>query len=205
MLKEFFIGHVPSDFHLNPIVKAFIISETFVWASWNSFTPIFAIFAALNIPGGNTEIAASSFSTYLMARVVFELMSGKFLNKSSELKKFVYTILGIMFLSAAYVGFAFTNSVLGLYEFSILTGLGLGIATPAKNALFSTHLDKNSETVEWGIYDATAFMGMALAATLGGFIANQYGFKFLFLLAAAINFLGIIPYLLFLQTKAKNR
>ncbi len=203
MLKELFIGHRPSHFHLNPIVKAFIISETFIWASWNFFTPIFAIFASTTIAGGNTEIAASSFSSYLMARVLFELVSGKFLMKSDEFQKFIVAIIGIIILSITYIGYASTHTIVQLYVFSIMSGLGLGISTPAKNALFSTHLDKNKEAAEWGIYDATAFMGMALAATLGGFIANKYGFQFLFLLAAMINFLGIIPYLLILNKPTK--
>lgn len=30
---------------------------------------------------------------------------------------------------------------------------------PAKNALFSSHLDKNKDITEWGIYDATIFSG----------------------------------------------
>jgi predicted MFS family arabinose efflux permease len=43
-------------------------------------------------------------------------------------------------------------------------------------------------------------MGMAMSATIGGFIANKYGFTFLFYLVAVTNLLSIIPYLLY----AKN-
>ena len=141
MIKEIFIGRKPSDFHMNAVVKAFIISEIFLWSSWNAITPIFAIFAANKIPGGNTEIAASSFSAYLIVRVIFELISGKYLSRSTEARKFTISILGIILISLGYLGFAITNTVTSLFFFYGLIGMGLGIASPAKNSLFSMHLD----------------------------------------------------------------
>jgi len=200
MIKEIFIGKKPSDFHVNAVVKAFIVSEIFLWSSWNAIIPIFAIFAATKIPGGNTEVAASSFSTYLIVRVIFELISGRYLSKSNDVRKFAMSILGIILISLGYVGFALTKNILSLFVFYGVIGMGLGIASPAKNCLFSSHLDKDKEITEWSIYDGFVFMGMAMSATIGGFIANKYGFTFLFYLVAVTNLLSIIPYLLY----AKN-
>jgi MFS family permease len=201
MIKEIFIGRKPSHFHMNPVVKAFIISEMLLWSSWNAIIPIFSIFAATKIPGGNTEIAASSFSAYLIVRVIFELISGKYLSKSNDSQKFAMSILGIILMSIGYVGFALTRDIISLFIFYGVIGMGLGIASPAKNCLFSSHLDKDKEVTEWSIYDGFVFMGMAMAATIGGFIANRYGFTFLFYLVAATNLLSIIPYLLYPKKK----
>ncbi|MBF8249891.1 MAG: hypothetical protein HW400_492 [Candidatus Levybacteria bacterium] len=201
MIKEIFLGRKPSDFHMNAVVKAFIISEIFLWSSWNAIIPIFAIFAATKIPGGNTEVAASSFSAYLIVRVIFELISGRYLSRSSEMQKFVVTIIGIILMSGGYVGFALTKNVSSLFLFYGVIGMGLGIASPAKNSLFSSHLDKDKEVTEWSIYDGFVFMGMAMAATIGGFVANRYGFAFLFYLVAITNLLSIIPYILYAEKK----
>ena len=201
MIKEIFIGRKPSDFHMNPIVRAFIISEIFLWSSWNAITPIFAIFAANSVVGGNAEIAASSFSVYLIVRVIFELISGRFLGTANENRKIAFAVIGVLFMSIGYAGFAMTKTVLPLYLFYGIIGMGLGIATPAKNSLFSMHLDKNKEVTEWSIYDGFVFMGMAMSATIGGFVANRYGFSFLFYLVAVTNLLSIIPYILY----AKHR
>ena len=135
--------------------------------------------------------------------MIFELISGKILLGANDSKKFTMTILGILLLSLSYLGFSQSNSVLPLFIFYGVSGMGLGIASPAKNSLFSMHLDKNKEATEWGIYDATVFMGMALSAALGGFIASAYGFSILFLIAMVINLLGIIPYLLYLRSYAR--
>ena len=166
MIKEIFIGKKPSDFHINAVVKAFIVSEIFLWSSWNAIIPIFAIFAATKIPGGNTEVAASSFSTYLIVRVIFELISGRYLSKSNDARKFAMSILGIILISLGYVGFALTKNILSIFIFYGVIGMGLGIASPAKNCLFSSHLDKDKEVAEWSIYDGFVFMGMAMSATV---------------------------------------
>ena len=197
MIKEIFIGKKPSDFHVNSIVKAFIVSEIFLWSSWNAFNPIFAIFAVNKIVGGSTEIAASSFSVYLISRVIFDLISGRYLTKSTDRQKFVVSIVGIIFISFGYLGFALTKTILPLFMFYGIIGMGLGIATPAKNSLFSLHIDRNKETAEWSLYDGIVFLGMAMSATIGGFIANNYGFSFLFYLIALTNLLSIIPYALY--------
>lgn len=201
MIKEIFIGRKPSEFHMNGVVKAFIISEIFLWSSWNAIIPIFAIFAATKIPGGNTEIAASSFSCYLVVRVIFELISGRYLARSKETQKFIISIIGIALMSLGYLGFALTDNIPSLFLSYGIIGMGLGISSPAKNSLFSTHLDKNKEVIEWSMYDGFIFMGMAMSATIGGFVANSYGFTFLFYLVAITNLISIIPYVLYAKKK----
>jgi predicted MFS family arabinose efflux permease len=201
MIKEIFIGKKPSDFHMNAVVKAFIVSEILLWSSWNAIIPIFAIFAATKIPGGNTEVAAASFSTYLIVRVIFELISGRYLSDSKDMQKFAISIVGIILISLGYIGFAMTKSISSIFLFYGVIGMGLGIASPAKNSLFSSHLDKDKEVAEWSIYDGFVFMGMAMAATIGGFVANRYSFTFLFYLVAITNLLSIIPYILYAKKR----
>lgn len=186
---------------MNSVVKAFIISEIFLWSSWNAIIPIFAIFAANQIPNSNTEIAASSFSCYLIVRVIFELISGRYLSKSREIDKFIISIIGIILMSLGYLGFALTKDVVSLFFFYGVIGMGLGIASPAKNSLFSTHLDKDKEVTEWSLYDSFVFMGMAMSAAIGGFVANRYGFPFLFYLVAITNLLSMIPYILYAKKR----
>jgi MFS family permease len=204
MLKEIFIGRLPSHFKVNDTVRAFIISETFLWSCWNSFTPIFAIFVTTSIAGGTPEVAASSFSSYLVSRVIFELIVGRYLSKENEYKKFWAVILGSILLSIAYFGFAITKSIGFIYVFYVVAGMGLGIATPIKNCLFTAHLDKNKELAEWATLDAAVFIGMALSATLGGFVVAIYGFRLLFYVIAGLNLLGVIPYLLYLHKEKKT-
>ncbi len=197
MLKEQFIGRNPSHFKINPLVEAFILSETFLWSAWYFVIPILAIFVVKNVKGGDIQVAALAFSFYLFVRIVFEIIIGRYLVKKTEQYSFIVTFTGIVLLSASYLGFAFFHSILSLFLSYAIMGIGLGIASPAKNALFVTHLDKNKEPSEWSIYDAVTFIGMAFSTALGGFIAAQYGFEFLFIFASILSLFSIIPYLLY--------
>ena len=194
MLKEQFIGHNPSHFKLTNIVEAFIISETFLWSAWNFVTPIFAIFVVNSIKGGNIQTAASAYSVCLIARVIFEIITGKYLSNKTDDNRLRLTILGMIVMSFAYLGFAFSHTIPLLFLFYILIGIGFGIASPAKYSLFSEHIDKEKATTEWSLYDAVTLIGIALATALGGFIASIYGFTFLFILAGIVNLLGVVPY-----------
>lgn len=198
MFIDRFLGRRPSHFELNPIVKAYIISESFLWSAWDFVLPIIAIFIAANIPGGNIQTAATGYSIYLISRVIFELISGKVLQRTNDKKKILIAIFGILCLSVAYFSFAFTNSLLLVFLSYSILGAGFGIASPAKNSLFAIHLDKNKESSEWSLNDAVCAIAMALATALGGFIAAEYGFQILFLLAGIVNILSIIPYLLYI-------
>jgi len=201
MLHESYLGHLPSHFNMNPVVKSFIISETFLWSSITLVTPIFAVFAATKIPHGNLEVAATAFSLYLAVRVIFELFSAKVLSKRVHKNPVAIICLGISFVSLAYFGLSITNTVIAVYLLFALKGIGIGIASPMKNALFSSHIDKAKAPMEWSIHDAITLLGMAFASAVGGVIAGRYGFSTLFVVAAIVSAMGILPYLKFLNNK----
>ena len=201
MLREQFIGRNPTHFIASPIVKAFIISEIFLWSAWYAIIPIFGVFVVKSVPGGNIELAASGYSVYLISRVIFELVCGKSFANSSENKKLYVSIIGLILAGLGTLGFAFTNSILLIFIAFAIIGFGIGIASPVKNSLFSTHLDKNKETTEWGIYDAVVYICIAMSTALGGFIAAGYGFKIFFLIAGIWMLIGAIPYLLYIRRK----
>lgn len=201
MSIEKFLGRRPSHFQMNPIVKAYILSEALLWSGWDFVIPLFSVFVVSNIIGGTIQTAAAGYSTYLITRVMVEITTGRLLQKSNDRKKLMVALFGMSFLSVAYLGFAFSTQVLTIFIFYAVLGMGLGIAAPAKNSLFAIHLDKNKEATEWSIMDAVCFICMALATALAGFIAASYGFTFLFILASVINLLAMVPYLVYLLSK----
>src|SRR5690606_36871068 len=78
-------------------------------------------------------------------------------------------------------------------------GLALGFGSPAKNSLFSTNVNEEKSTFIFGILDAAVFLSMAIAAVVGGLIAEKFGFQVLFFLAAGLNLAAIVPYLLYIK------
>ncbi len=196
--RDLFFKHVPSRLEITSLVKAYTVAETLLWSAWNFITPIFGIYVT-SLVGGTVDVAATAYSIYLVSRVIFELVSGRYLVKKAIAYKFLLTILGMAIISLSYVGLAYSQLIIQIYIFYGMIGLGIGLATPAKNALFSSHLTPDNDTSQWSNLDASVFLSMALAAVVGGFIARVYGFETLFLVAAVVNLVGIIPYLIYIK------
>ena len=200
MLRDhFFLSRNPSHFHINPIVKAFFVSEAFICSGWNFIVPIIAIFVVTTIKGGNVEIAGIGYSINLISRVIAELITGRILLGAKDTKKMIVAIIGISCLSLAYFSFMFASTITLLYLSYAIVGIGFGVASPAKNSLFSMHLDKNKEATEWSLNDALSAICMSLSAALGGFVVHSYGFTVLFFLAMMVNIIAIVPYLLYIK------
>ena len=183
---------------VNKVIAIIIASDFMVTTGAALLSPIFALFVT-SVPNGNIEIAATAYSVHLLVRVVAEIVSGRYFSSASETKKFFIIILGMIIMSISYFGFIFVSSITTLYFFYSILGLGIGLISPVKNSLFSTHLDKNKEAVEWGLLDAVTLSFIALSSALGGFIAQKYGFQTLFFLAAIVNVIGALPYLLYIK------
>lgn len=187
-----------AHFKINSVVKAFILAEMFLWSGWNFIMLFFSIYIS-RLPGGSIQHAASATSVYFLARVVFGLTSGRLVNKKNKEYKFFLTILGMSLITLCYILMSQTTNILNIYILFGGIGAGIGLATPAKNSLFSSHINKEKESLTWSALDAGVFISLAVTTTLGGMLVGKYGFNSLFLIAAGINTLAIIPYLLYLQ------
>ncbi len=205
MLKEFFISRHPSHFSLNPLVRSFLISEMFLWSGVNLVIPIFAIFAKERIIGGGVEIAGSAYSVHLIARLMFDLVSGRYFGRRSEVVKIIVVISCVVLMSIGYIGLALSSTIWQLFFFQALVGIGLGTSTPLKYTVFSQHIDQDKMSVEWSLYDSAMIGGMAVSAALGGFIANAYSFRTLFIIAAVVNAMSILPYAVWLTSQDRER
>lgn len=205
MVGEQFLGRNPSHFHFNPVVKAFIFSEIFVWSSWNLIIPIFSVFVTTTVEGGSIQLAGTALSAYLITRVVVELVTGKYISTRGLGREIYASVLGIALISVSLVGLAFSSHIWAVFAFISLAGAGVGIAAPAKTTMFSTHLDHKKEALKWSELDAFVLVGVALATALGGFIVGQYGFRLLYLIAALVNIIGAIPYLLYRSSLLKGK
>ena len=69
-------------------------------------------------------------------------------------------------------------------------GLGAAMAYPTWSALFTRHIDRGREAIEWGSYHMLTDLAGAAAASMGGLIAGLYGFESVFVVASVIALFG---------------
>lgn len=181
---------------INFHVRGIVFSEFVFWVSWNFLAPLFSVFVVNEVTGGNFQIVTTSFSIHLIVRMVTEIWVGKAFSKLKDRYLLTGMVFGIALVSVSYVVLAIVDSIAAIYIFYIIAGIGLGTASPLKFTLLSKHLDKHNESFEFGLMDAGALLGSAIASFLGGVIVHVLGFRFLFSFAGFINVIALIPYVI---------
>jgi len=177
-------------YKINLIIKVLIVSDFLIWSSYQLFSPIFAIFITDKIEG-DIEVVGIASAIYLIVKSIFEIPVGVYIDKTkSEVDDLFVSILGTSLTAVAYFSYVFIDSVTQLYILQALLGLGAAIAFPGWYSIFTRHIDKGKEAFEWSLYDVFLGVGMAAAAAIGGFLAENYGFDVLFMVVGILTVSG---------------
>ncbi|MGD9159607.1 MAG: MFS transporter [Desulfobacteraceae bacterium] len=145
--------------------------------------------------------------TGLFFGVAFSMrpVSGPVLTKIDKRKLMMVFFIG----GAANIGYALFDNISAFIAFRILHGLQYALVGTLTMTLAGDSLPKEKMASGMGFYGLSSSLSMAIAPTLGISILNfgtylkneSFGFTCIFLFAAVISFLGLIPGLLLLPDK----
>jgi len=80
------------------------------------------------------------------------------------------------------------------------------MAVPPWAAIFTRHIDKSQENIEWSLESISIGISGATAAALGGWYAQHFGFHYLFLIGGVVAMGGaIVQLFVFSDLRAKVR
>ncbi|NLD38572.1 MAG: MFS transporter [Desulfatiglans sp.] len=133
-------------------------------------------------------------------------ISGPVLTKFDKRK---LMILVFFIGGVANIGYALFDNISAFIAFRLLHGLQYALVGTLTMTLAGDNLPKEKMASGMGIYGLSSSLSMALAPTLGISILNfgtnlkneNFGFTSVFLFAAVISFLGLIPGLFLLPDK----
>lgn len=169
------------------------ISDILLLTSFGLITPIFAVFITDNIQGGTVEVAGLASAIYLLTKSFAQIPIARFLDKNKGEKDdfwaMVFGSIGITVIPLLYI---FVTTPAHLYIVQLFYGFFAAVAFPSWMAIFTRHIDKDKEGLEWGVYQTLIDMGMAASASLGGFLAYRFGFAPLFTVISIISFFGTL-------------
>lgn len=200
MLTESFITFF-KHFKINSVIRLLIFSDFLIWSANQFFVPIFAVFVVEQIPGASIETVGISSAIYFIVRSIFEIPVGLLIDRTRAEKDDLYFAFGGTLMSAfIFFSYSFITEIWQLYFVQVLLGIGYAVAFPGWWSMFTRHIDKKKEALEWSLYDVTLALGMAGASALGGVLAFRYGFHLVFFLAGLTTFIGAF-FLLSLRKK----
>ena len=185
---------------INKVIKVLVLSDVVFLTGLGFSSPIFAIFIANNIQGGNVKIAGFAASIYCIVLALVLIPFGKYLDRNhGERDDLYFIMIGNFLIALAVFGYIFSSLIWHIYLLQVLYAVGIGMNIPGYTAIFTRHVDKGKEAFSWSARATFVGIGTGIAGALGGTIALYFGFKILFAGAGIFIILSSLLPLLILK------
>jgi MFS family permease len=177
----------------NLVIKFLIISDIVLVGARGLLSPIFAIFATENITAATAETIGIATTIYLVAKSLFQVPAAALMDKiKGERDDFLMLVLGSLVSSLLPLLYLVMRTPLELYIIQFLVGVTFAFMFPSYMAIFTRHIDRDKEGMEWGAYFTLVDLGSALAAAIGGAVAVSLGFHWVIIATSVGSFLGTL-------------
>lgn len=192
---------------INKVIKILILSDVALITGLGFVAPIFAIFLTQNIQGGNVAVAGFAAAIYWIVHSVVMIPFGKYLDKNhGEKDDLWFIIIGNLLAALAVFGYLFSYLPWHIYILQGIYGLGMGMNVPGYTAIFTRHIDKGKEAFDWSVRGTLVGIGAGVAGALGGIVAQNFGFKTLFVSVTIFILLSaFLPFLISKEMRAKDK
>lgn len=178
---------------ISSVVKYLTLADFFVISGFGLIGPIFAVYIIESIPNAGVDVVGIASMLYLITKSFGQIPVGNIIDKiKGERDDFWFLFFGYLLYSFIPFLYLIIDRAWELYLVEMFLGLLAAFVFPSWYAIFTRHIDKDKEGIEWGTYNTLTDLGGAFAAGLGGFIAANFGFEKLFILAGFAILLGAL-------------
>lgn len=178
---------------VSSVIRYLTLADLFVAGGFGLIGPIFAVYVVETIPNAGVDIVGIATMIYLITKSLGQIPIGNFIDKiKGERDDFWFLFFGYSFHGIIPLLYLFIKTPYQLYFVEFLLGIFAAFVFPSWYAIFTRHIDKGKEGIEWGTYNTLVDLGGAFAAGIGGLIAVSFGFKILFVSASLCVFLGAL-------------
>lgn len=169
-------------------IKVLLISDAWINLALGMIGPIYAIF--VEEIGGDILDASWAYSVYMMTAGIVMYLLSRWEDRTKHKEKFV--VLGYALTSLGCLMYFFVYNQFTLLATQVILGLSMAILDPAFDAIYSHYVKVKEEASNWGIWEAMSYVVTAVAAVIGGYVADYFGFKILFFIMFVVSMLGTL-------------
>jgi MFS family permease len=181
------------NFKVNRVVGYFIFADLILFSGWGLISPIFSIFVIEKIAGSTLLHIGIGAAVYWIVKSLIQLPLGRFLDAKENEKLSLYVLLsGLLMTSFAAFAFLFMTLTWHLYLVQFIHGLGMAFYVVSWYGIFSHHLDKNKAAFEWAMNSSSLGFASGIMALVGGYVANSFGFEYIFIAAGSLSALSAV-------------
>ncbi|MFH1364743.1 MAG: MFS transporter, partial [Candidatus Aenigmatarchaeota archaeon] len=178
-------------------LKVLLISDSWINLALGMIGPIYAIF--VEQIGGDILAASWAYSVYMFTAGIVMYLISRWENHVIHKEKLI--IIGYGLTSVACLSYFFVYNQATLLITQIILGLSMALLNPVFDSLYSHYVKKSEETSDWGIWESMSYIVAAVAAIIGGYLADIFGFKMLFIVMFVISLLGLVNSLRLFKNK----
>lgn len=176
---------------INHAIKVLIMSDFAINAGFSLFAPVFAIFVTGQIIDGSAQVVGFAAAIAQVVKSGLQLPIARYLDRHhGELDDFYSMVGGTFIIALVPFLYLFATEAMHIYAIQVLYGVGAAMAVPPWYAIFTRHIDKLQENIEWSIESIAIGISGAAAAALGGVLVERTGFEVVFIMAGLLSFLG---------------
>ena len=169
-------------------IKILLASDSLINLGLGLIGPIYAIFVAQI--GGDILDASWAYFAYMFTSGFLMYILSFWEDRIKHKEKLV--TIGYLITAFGCLGYLFVNDQISLLVVQVILGIAAAILSPAFDAIFSHYTEEEKEASNWGAWEALGFITTAFSALIGGYIAEFYGFKVVFILMAILSIIGAL-------------
>lgn len=177
----------------SPVVNPWLIAGTVMLATFMEVLDTSVANVALPHIAGNLSASVDEstwvLTAYLVANAIVLPLSGWFSTLFGR-KRFYMTCVGIFTISSLLCGIA--PSLGFLILFRILQGLGGGALQPISQAILVESFPREKQGVAMAFYGMGVVVAPVVGPTLGGWITDNYSWRWIFLINIPVGVLSIL-------------
>jgi MFS transporter, DHA2 family, multidrug resistance protein len=174
---------------VNPWLVAVTVSmATFMEVMDTSIANVSLRHIAGNL-GAGTDESTWVLTSYLVANAVILPVSG-WLSSVLGRKRFYMMCVALFTASSALCGFA--PSLGWLLFFRVLQGVGGGGLAPSEQAILADTFEPRQRGMAFAVYGLAVVFAPAIGPTLGGWITDNYSWRWIFFINIPVGILSLI-------------
>lgn len=155
------------------------------------FAPVLAVFVTGQIVDGSIQVVGFAAAIAQIVKAILQIPVARYLDRNhGEYDDFYSMVTGSMIIASVPFLYLFATHAVHLYLIQALFGVGAGLAVPPWYAIFTRHIDKMKENVEWSMESIGIGIGGASSSALSGVIVAHYGFHAAFLIGGFLAIMG---------------
>lgn len=167
---------------INRVIRYLTFSDILFYSGWGFINPILAIYFTDHIEGGNAALAGTAIGLYFLVKSIVQIPVARYIDlEKGERDDFWVMVLGSFIISIVPFIYIFITEPWQVYGVQILYGIGAAMSFPPWPAIFTRHIDKHEEGLEWSLYYSATDLGTAVSGILGGVLASFWGYNFVML------------------------